>query len=292
MLPALYTILGRGTPRGRASTAQGLFGAMSTLGLIVASVVASQVQLHSATGGIVPEVAARAHLRWMIPVLDEARDRAGIDDWREVDAVAVTEGPGLAGSLLVGITMAKTLAWSMGLPLVPVNHLEGHIYAAWLLDPESDNYHVGYCENFATAMAVMARTLDIPSRVVLGSGVTWTNWEQQGGQNQVNAAADVSGSVALVAGDRQNDGVFPLWSITKNISIGALRELVRGRLVDAAAEAGAKLEPFEYDPGELKAGEVEIDVQACGICHSDAFVKFAAFPGLTLPRVPGHEVRV
>ncbi len=102
---------------------------------IVASVVASQVQLHSATGGIVPEVAARAHLRWMIPVLDEARDRAGIEDWSDVDAVAVTEGPGLAGSLMVGITMAKSLAWSAGLPLVPVNHLEGHIYAAWLLDP-------------------------------------------------------------------------------------------------------------------------------------------------------------
>jgi len=105
---------------------------------IVASVVASQVQLHSETGGIVPEVAARAHLRWMIPVLDEARSRAGIGDWSEVDAVAVTEGPGLAGSLLVGITMAKTLAWSVGLPLVPVNHLEGHIYAAWLLDPDEE----------------------------------------------------------------------------------------------------------------------------------------------------------
>jgi N6-L-threonylcarbamoyladenine synthase len=105
---------------------------------IVANVVASQVQLHSATGGIVPEVAARAHLRWMIPVLDEARTRAGLDDWREVDAVAVTEGPGLAGSLLVGITMAKTLAWSLDLPLVPVNHLEGHIYAAWLLDPDEE----------------------------------------------------------------------------------------------------------------------------------------------------------
>ncbi len=105
---------------------------------IVASVIASQVQLHSATGGIVPEVAARAHLRWMIPVLDEARERAGIEDWSELEAVAVTEGPGLAGSLLVGITMAKTLAWSLDLPLVPVNHLEGHIYAAWLLDPDED----------------------------------------------------------------------------------------------------------------------------------------------------------
>src|SRR4051794_26038173 len=106
---------------------------------IVANVVASQVALHSATGGIVPEVAARAHLRWMIPVLDEAKRQAGIDDWSEVEAVAVTEGPGLAGSLLVGITMAKTLAWVHDLPLVPVNHLEGHIFAAWLLDPDEDD---------------------------------------------------------------------------------------------------------------------------------------------------------
>jgi N6-L-threonylcarbamoyladenine synthase len=103
---------------------------------IVSSVVASQVALHSRTGGIVPEVAARAHLRWMIPVLDEARERAGLADWSGVRAVAVTEGPGLAGSLLVGITMAKTLAWTLDLPLVPVNHLEGHIYAAWLLDAD------------------------------------------------------------------------------------------------------------------------------------------------------------
>ncbi len=101
---------------------------------IVANVVASQVALHAATGGIVPEVAARAHLRWMIPVLEEAERRSGISDWSDVEAVAVTEGPGLAGSLLVGITMAKTLAYVHGLPLVPVNHLEGHIYAAWLLD--------------------------------------------------------------------------------------------------------------------------------------------------------------
>ena len=103
---------------------------------IVSNVVASQVALHAATGGIVPEVAARAHLRWMIPVLEEACERAGVTDWSALDAIAVTEGPGLAGSLLVGITMAKTLAWLHDLPLVPVNHLEGHIYAAWLLDPD------------------------------------------------------------------------------------------------------------------------------------------------------------
>jgi N6-L-threonylcarbamoyladenine synthase len=74
----------------------------------------------------------------MIPVLAEARARASIDDWGAIDAVAVTEGPGLAGSLLVGITMARTLAWSLGAPLVPVNHLEGHIYAAWLTEPHDE----------------------------------------------------------------------------------------------------------------------------------------------------------
>jgi N6-L-threonylcarbamoyladenine synthase len=101
---------------------------------IHANVVASQTALHAATGGIVPEVAARAHLRWIVPVLDEALAGAGVSV-PDVDAVAVTFGPGLAGSLLVGINFAKTLAYVHDKPLVGVNHLEGHLYAAWLLDP-------------------------------------------------------------------------------------------------------------------------------------------------------------
>ena len=106
--------------------------------LIRANVVASQVALHATTGGIVPEVAARAHLRWIVPVLDEAWADAGAR-WDDVEAVAVTYGPGLAGSLLVGINFAKALAWVHDKPLVGVNHLEGHVYAAWLRDPgESD----------------------------------------------------------------------------------------------------------------------------------------------------------
>ena len=104
---------------------------------IHANVVASQVALHAATGGIVPEVAARAHLRWIVPVLDGAWRDAGVG-WADVDAIAVTYGPGLAGSLLVGINFAKALAWVHDKPLVAVNHLEGHVYAAWLLDPGED----------------------------------------------------------------------------------------------------------------------------------------------------------
>ena len=102
---------------------------------IHANVVASQVALHAPTGGIVPEVAARAHLRWVVPVLDEALAAAGVTP-RDVDGVAVTYGPGLAGSLLVGINFAKSMAWAHGKPLVGVNHLEGHVYAAWLQDPD------------------------------------------------------------------------------------------------------------------------------------------------------------
>jgi N6-L-threonylcarbamoyladenine synthase len=101
---------------------------------IRSNVVASQVALHAATGGIVPEVAARAHLRWIVPVLDGAWADAGAD-WSDVDGVAVTYGPGLAGSLLVGVSFAKAIARVRNKPLIPVNHLDGHVEAAWLLDP-------------------------------------------------------------------------------------------------------------------------------------------------------------
>ena len=111
---------------------------------ILSNVVASQTALHAATGGIVPEVAARAHLRWIVPVLDAGARRRRASAWPDVDAVAVTHGPGLAGSLLVGINFAKTLAWVHDKPLVGVNHLEGHLYAAWLLDPgEADERRAG-----------------------------------------------------------------------------------------------------------------------------------------------------
>jgi N6-L-threonylcarbamoyladenine synthase len=101
--------------------------------LIRSNVVASQVALHAPSGGIVPELAARAHLRWIVPVLDAALADAAVE-WPEVRAIAVTYGPGLAGSLLVGINFAKALAWVHDLPLIGVNHLEGHVYAAWLRD--------------------------------------------------------------------------------------------------------------------------------------------------------------
>jgi tRNA N6-adenosine threonylcarbamoyltransferase len=98
---------------------------------ILSSVVASQIDIHRKYGGVVPELASREHLRRIVPVVREALENAKLD-LREVDAIGVTYGPGLVGSLLVGITYGKTLAEALGKPLVPVNHLEGHIHAVFL----------------------------------------------------------------------------------------------------------------------------------------------------------------
>ena len=94
----------------------------------LSNVVASQMSLHANYGGVVPELASREHLRNIVPVVREAIARAGIT-FADLDAVAVTEGPGLAGALLVGITYAKALSFGLDKPLISVNHLEGHIHA-------------------------------------------------------------------------------------------------------------------------------------------------------------------
>jgi N6-L-threonylcarbamoyladenine synthase len=104
---------------------------------IEANQVATQIAIHAQTGGIVPEVAARQQLRWITPTLHAALDEAGCG-WDDLDAVAVTYGPGLIGSLLVGVNVAKALAEARGLPLLGVNHIEGHIYANWLTDAAPD----------------------------------------------------------------------------------------------------------------------------------------------------------
>jgi N6-L-threonylcarbamoyladenine synthase len=98
---------------------------------ILSSIVASQVDVHRKYGGVVPELASREHLRQIVPVVREALAQAGMK-LGEVDAIGVTQGPGLVGALLVGITYGKTLAESLGKPLVPVNHLEGHVHAVFL----------------------------------------------------------------------------------------------------------------------------------------------------------------
>jgi N6-L-threonylcarbamoyladenine synthase len=100
---------------------------------ILSNQVASQVEIHARYGGVVPEVASRQHILAVIPILKQAMTEANVT-WPDLDGVAVTVGPGLAGSLLVGVNVAKAIALAHRRPLTGVNHLEGHIYANWLTE--------------------------------------------------------------------------------------------------------------------------------------------------------------
>ena len=99
---------------------------------ICSNVIASQSELHAATGGVVPEVAARAHLRVLMPVIRQALADAEVG-WSDLDAIAATAGPGLPGALVVGFNAARGIAYARDLPLIPVDHIEGHVRANWLV---------------------------------------------------------------------------------------------------------------------------------------------------------------
>ncbi|HMS43286.1 MAG TPA: tRNA (adenosine(37)-N6)-threonylcarbamoyltransferase complex transferase subunit TsaD [Pyrinomonadaceae bacterium] len=102
---------------------------------ILSSVISSQIELHRPFGGVFPELAAREHLEKIEPVVKEALEKAGVS-LQEIDAIAVTQGPGLIGSLLVGVCYAKALAWGLDIPFIGVNHIEGHVYSIVFENPE------------------------------------------------------------------------------------------------------------------------------------------------------------
>ncbi|MFN0074015.1 MAG: tRNA (adenosine(37)-N6)-threonylcarbamoyltransferase complex transferase subunit TsaD [Chloroflexota bacterium] len=106
--------------------------------VVRSNIIATQTDMHATFGGVVPEIASRAHLEAMVPVIESAL-RTAQTDWSGVDAIAVTRGPGLAGALFIGVNAAKALSFARRLPLIAVNHLEGHVYANWLVDqPEPE----------------------------------------------------------------------------------------------------------------------------------------------------------
>lgn len=123
----------------------------------LSSVVASQIATHARYGGVVPELASREHLRAIVPVVRAAIEQAQIS-FSDLDAIAVTSGPGLAGALLVGITYAKALAYAQNLPLIAVNHLEGHIHAVLLNEREQQkllNYNDSLHDSDEPALALV-----------------------------------------------------------------------------------------------------------------------------------------
>lgn len=101
---------------------------------ILSNIVASQINSHQRFGGVVPEIASRHHVEYITLIIQEAMQKAEVD-FEDLDAVAVTEGPGLVGALLIGVNAAKAIAYAHNLPLIPVNHMAGHIYANQLVEP-------------------------------------------------------------------------------------------------------------------------------------------------------------
>src|SRR3979411_2659476 len=110
---------------------------------LISNVVASQIAMHQPYGGVVPELASREHLRAIVPVVRTALDEAK-RSYASLDAIAVTQGPGLAGALLVGISYAKALAFALDKPLIAVNHLEGHIHAVLLEERQKGNHELQF----------------------------------------------------------------------------------------------------------------------------------------------------
>ncbi len=102
---------------------------------LISNVVATQIDIHKQYGGVVPEIAARSHIEAITPVIEECLEQGDLT-WDDIDAIAVTYGPGLSGSLLIGTLAARTLALTKGKPLYPVNHVTGHIYANFLMQPQ------------------------------------------------------------------------------------------------------------------------------------------------------------
>ncbi len=156
---------------------------------VLSNVVASQL-VHGEYGGVVPELASREHLRNIVPVVREALQRAG-KVYADIDAIAVTEGPGLAGALLVGITFAKAIALARSLPLIAVNHLEGHIHAV-LMDAE---------ESFADASPLLALVVSGGHTHLYLAKRTDAHWQYRNvGKTLDDAAGEAYDKVAKLLG--------------------------------------------------------------------------------------------
>lgn len=123
---------------------------------ILSNIISTQVPIHKKFGGVVPEIASRHHIEDVLPVAMEALMEASCD-WKDIDAVAVTEGPGLVGALLVGVAAAKAAAWALDKPLIGVNHMEGHIFANFLQNPDLEPPFLALVVSGGHTMLVVVR---------------------------------------------------------------------------------------------------------------------------------------
>jgi N6-L-threonylcarbamoyladenine synthase len=159
---------------------------------IASNVVFSQIATHQPYGGVVPELASREHLRAIVPVVRKALTDAG-QTYESIDALAVTQGPGLAGALLVGISYAKALAFALDKPLIAVNHLEGHIHAVLLEERQKGNYQINFP---VLALVVSGGHTHLYRAKALGNSWSYENI----GQTRDDAAGEAFDKVAKLLG--------------------------------------------------------------------------------------------
>jgi len=159
---------------------------------VVSNIVASQIATHQPYGGVVPELASREHLRAIVPVVRQALAEAN-QTYNSVDAIAVTQGPGLAGALLVGISYAKALAFALDKPLIAVNHLEGHIHAVLLEERHKGNHEVQFP---VLALVVSGGHTHLYLAAQKGQGWTYENI----GHTRDDAAGEAFDKVAKLLG--------------------------------------------------------------------------------------------
>lgn len=228
--------------------------------LVLSNVISSQIELHRAHGGVVPELAARGQVTAIMPVMRTAIAEAGLTA-DEIDAVAYTQGPGLAGSLLVGVNAAKAYAYGLGKRTLPVNHLEAHVYANWLRTPDDDTFQApefpavcllvsgGHTEILLlrdhSAYQVLGKTLDDAAGEAFDKGARLLGLGYPGGP-AIQKAAEGGDSAAFALPRAWLPG-------TDNFSFSGLktallREADRYRLPDLEPKATGQIFPEHRPP--------------------------------------------
>jgi len=201
---------------------------------ILSSVVSSQLDIHGKYGGVVPELASREHLRQIVPVVREALLQASLE-FRDIDAVGVTQGPGLVGSLLVGVTYGKVLATELGKPLVPVNHLEGHVHAVFL------EAHLG------------GKTPELPAICLIVSGGHTLLYHVQSAAGNGNAAS--RGFQFRRLGGTRDDAAGEAYDkVARLLALGYPGGPIIDQLAGKVAESGANF----HEKDGLNFGPVKI----------------------------------
>jgi len=222
---------------------------------ILSNQIASQVEIHARYGGIVPEVASRQHILSIIPIIEQAMTEAKAT-WDDLDGIAVTMGPGLAGSLLVGVNMAKSVALARGLPVTGVNHLEGHIYANWLTDHSVESAPVfplvclivsgGHSDLVLMKghgdYAVLGRTRDDAAGEAFDKAARILGLGYPGGPAIERAARDGTTSLQLPRAWLKGTNDFSFSGVKT-----ALLRLVEGGEVSSPAEAAASFQEAVID---------------------------------------------